>query len=190
MGLVVEADDSFCRMDELLNDLAAGRDEAFSRLYDLLGEKLLRAGCGITGRREDAEDAVQDVFVGLVSAGTAIREVKDLKAYLFSSLHRAAARRAAKRRAEQPMEQQLLEQTTARDSESSDVEASDRLARALASLPDEQRAVVVLKIDGELTFEQIAEALNLSANTAASRYRYALEKMRAVLQPETGAALK
>ena len=40
------------------------------------------------------------------------------------------------------------------------------------ALPPEQREVVLLKIDGELTFAQIAEVIGASMNTAASRYRY------------------
>jgi RNA polymerase sigma-70 factor (ECF subfamily) len=55
------------------------------------------------------------------------------------------------------------------------------LERALGVLPREQREVVALKIDGELTFAQISQATGLSINTVASRYRYALEKLRASL---------
>ena len=57
----------------------------------------------------------------------------------------------------------------------------DRLQRALLALPAEQREVLALKIDGELTFAQIAQVINVSINTAASRYRYALEKLRCSL---------
>jgi RNA polymerase sigma-70 factor (ECF subfamily) len=59
----------------------------------------------------------------------------------------------------------------------------DDLDHALALLPDDQREVIALKIDGGLTFAQIADVLNISPNTAASRYRYALEKLRSVLEP-------
>ena len=52
------------------------------------------------------------------------------------------------------------------------------LQSALASLPDEQREVVVLKIWGQLTFEEAAAVIGVSPNTAASRYRYALEKLK------------
>jgi RNA polymerase sigma-70 factor (ECF subfamily) len=52
---------------------------------------------------------------------------------------------------------------------------------ALARLPEEQRAVLVLKTWGGLTFPQIAAALEIPANTAASRYRYAVEKLRELL---------
>jgi RNA polymerase sigma-70 factor (ECF subfamily) len=56
--------------------------------------------------------------------------------------------------------------------------AEENLRRALQSLPDDQRQVVILHIWGELTFSQVAEILSISANTAASRYRYALTKLR------------
>ena len=54
-------------------------------------------------------------------------------------------------------------------------------AAALASLPEEQRAVIHLKIWENLTFARIAVVLDIPANTAASRYRYALEKLRGLL---------
>jgi RNA polymerase sigma-70 factor (ECF subfamily) len=53
----------------------------------------------------------------------------------------------------------------------------------LAGLPSEQRAVAHLKLWEGMTFEQIAAALELSPNTAASRYRYALDKLRSRLRP-------
>jgi RNA polymerase sigma-70 factor (ECF subfamily) len=49
---------------------------------------------------------------------------------------------------------------------------------ALRQLPDEQREVVVLKLWGDLTFQQIADTLGAPLNTVAGRYRYALEKLR------------
>jgi RNA polymerase sigma-70 factor (ECF subfamily) len=61
------------------------------------------------------------------------------------------------------------------------VEGEERRAAieaALARLSEEQREVLVLKIWGELTFDQIAAQLEISPNTAASRYRYALGALR------------
>ena len=54
---------------------------------------------------------------------------------------------------------------------------------ALGELPSEQRAVVHLKLWEGLTFEQIAESLGIPMNTAASRYRYGLDKLRQRLRP-------
>jgi RNA polymerase sigma-70 factor (ECF subfamily) len=59
---------------------------------------------------------------------------------------------------------------------------ADDLPNALKALPADQREVIALKLDGGLTFAQVAEILNVSPNTAASRYRYALEKLRRMLE--------
>ena len=56
-----------------------------------------------------------------------------------------------------------------------------RLQQAIRSLPDEQREVITLKIDGELTFAQIAQVMGVSISTAASRYHYALQKLKTSL---------
>jgi len=172
----------------LLNELAAGEEEAFGKLYDLYGQRLFRAAFGIVGRREDAEDAVQDVFLGLARAGRTLAYVENLNAYLFASLHRAAVRRAAAQRQESRVDDLALANAPAR--QEGEAELGARLGRALRSLPLEQREVVALKIDGGLTFEEIAEALSVKANTAASRYRYALEKLRAALGQVGGGAME
>ena len=59
------------------------------------------------------------------------------------------------------------------------------LASSLASLPDEQREVVVLKMWGDLTFDQIGEQLSISPNTAASRWRYAMDSLRKLITART-----
>ena len=57
------------------------------------------------------------------------------------------------------------------------------LDTALRALPQEQREVIVLRVWGQMTFEEAAAALEIPANTAASRYRYALAKLREQLKP-------
>ena len=63
-----------------------------------------------------------------------------------------------------------------------DAEISRRLDVALRRLPREQREVIALHVDAGLTFAEIATVLDLSANTAASRYRYAMEKLREAMK--------
>ena len=62
-------------------------------------------------------------------------------------------------------------------------EAGLALQSALAELPDEQREIMILRVWGQLTFEEAAAALDISPNTAASRYRYALAKLKERLRP-------
>jgi len=166
--------------DDLLDGLVAGQECAFAAIYDRHGAAMLRVAAAIAGSREEAEDAVQDVFVGLVRAGERLRAVQNLRAYLFASVRRAALRRRRRRRPAALASHDVPEARASR--EAGDAETAARLERALALLPQEQREVVALHVDGGLTFGECAEILAISPNTAASRYRYALGKLRDALK--------
>jgi RNA polymerase sigma-70 factor (ECF subfamily) len=162
----------------------------FASLYDSLAGRLLGAArtLGCTGT--EAEDIVHDLFVRLVRSGACLGDVDDPEAYAFTSLRHAVSRsrqRKALERAsierigrEREADGRMVAEGTAGVADEPDV----RLVRALAGLPEAQREVVALKIDGGLTFAQIAKVTNVSLNTAAGRYRYALDKLRAALAVE------
>ena len=162
--------------DALRDALAAGREEAFAMLYDRHAPAMFRVALALTGSAADSEDAVQDVFVGLVRAGAALARIRDLRAYLFAALRRAAYRRAMRRG---PVAAGALERRL--PPAPRDDPRGDRLERALAALPPEQREVVALKTEADMTLAEIAAVLGISPNTAASRYRYALARLRAAL---------
>jgi len=165
--------------DPLRAGLAAGRDEAFAALYARDGAALFRAALSLLGSPADAEDAVQEVFVGLARARGRLVGVTDLRAYLFAALRHAAAKVAARRRSDR--REPLPADIPAPAGGGPPAGPADRLERALAALPADRREVVALKIDGGLTFRQIAAVLGLSPNTVASRYRYALAELRDAL---------
>ena len=128
-------------------------------------------------RVADAEDAVQEGFVRFWKAR---ERGRDAVAYLYACV-RAAAIDAARADAARMRRHASVDV----EEESRFVPEQDELAEqveaALSRLPDEQREVVVMKIWGALTFSEIAEVLSTSANTAASRYRYAMQKLEAEL---------
>ena len=66
-----------------------------------------------------------------------------------------------------------------------DREKYEYLQSIIRSLPEDQQEVLLLKIWGSLTFKTIAEILGVSANTVASRYRYALDKVKTSLNLQT-----
>src|SRR5262252_5210244 len=82
----------------LIQALAQGQEWAFAALYDQLGPALFRVASGLLGRRADAEDAVQEVFVGLLRSRQSLPRVENLRAYAFASLRSAAGRIAAARK--------------------------------------------------------------------------------------------
>jgi len=171
--------------DPLAVGLAAGDERAFAELYDRFGQRLYRAAVGMLGRREDAEDTVQEVFWAILRSRRGLADLQDLTAYLFTALRHAAARAAARRAHGPVLSETAMDSLVASDCQRKDSATPDsgRLQRALAALPTEQQEEIALKIDGGLTFAEIAEVLGVSINTAASRYRYALEKLRDALKP-------
>lgn len=142
-------------------------------LYQQHGKVLLLFATAIAGGRSRAQDAVHQVFLKLLE-GERLRQVADKKAYLFASVRHAVLN-----------DTKLRQRNFTLDEESAwfappqrDYAAELNLRRALCSLPEEQREVVVLHVWGEFTFLQTAGILGISANTAASRYRYALASLR------------
>jgi RNA polymerase sigma-70 factor (ECF subfamily) len=125
---------------------------------------------------------VQDVFASTVRSHKKLGEVRDLTAYLFVSLRRAAGQCALRRiQSAQAAAAAANERTREKNATIADHDHCDRLQEAIDALPEEQREVLTLKIDGELTFSQIANVMGGTVSTAASRYQYALRKLRSSL---------
>lgn len=178
-------DDSNTHQHEIPR-LAAGDMAAFTRLYDRLGARLHAAARRMTGSDEAAEDAVQEVFVTLARGRENLAMVSDLDGYVFTSLRHAIGRRwrssASQRRSLEGLRRTIEEiHGTEGRTMPGPTLADDELAAAVAALPEAQREVVALRIDAGLSFEEIAAATGTNPNTAASRYRSALEKLRLAL---------
>lgn len=168
--------------DPLLARLAAGDEEAFEKVYERFAARLFWAALRMLNHRQDAEDVVQQVFADLIRASARLTKVNDLSAYLFASLRHAAQKTATRARRQPIADTELAADAAVMTSECT-VESphNERLGRCLSRLPLKQREIIALKIDGELTFSQIGEVFGVSPNTAASRYRLALEKLRTAL---------
>ena len=137
----------------------------------------------------DAEDAVQEAFVRFWRKHQTPAD--DHAGLLFASVRSAALdhirRDARRKRRELIASDEHYSFAAGREHlplfDSVAADTALPVETALQRLPAEQREVLVLKIWGELTFAQIAEALGLSPNTAASRYRYAITALKKVLHP-------
>lgn len=155
-------------------------ESSWQEWFQVYGPKLLLCARQWTRSHADAEDVVQEAFVRYWRHQRGLPG--EPMALLVTSVRRAAfdlARREGRRTARE--ERALAESDAPVAHFRSPLEGDERRAaieEALARLPPEQREVLVLKIWGELTFEQIGAELEISPNTAASRYRYALAALR------------
>lgn len=156
-------------------------DAELERLYDHSAVGLFQYFLSFTRAESGARDLLQDHFVKLARNGGCLDGVRCEKAFLFRMAHNQAidwSRRVALRRAKaRDLPRPIFVRSLDPDAE----QFAAKLEEALATLPDEQRCVVQLKLWGEMTFDQIAEIYGISANTAASRYRYGIEKLRQLL---------
>jgi len=164
--------------------MAAPRDLA--RLYDEHAQALFALLLNLTRNEADARDLLQALFVKLATRPDLLDDVRDERGFLLRTAHNLAVdlvrRRDTRARNYEAFAAEAV--TVFAPATGADERAfRERLTGALGELPVEQRAVVHLKLWEGLTFEAMAELLDIPLNTAASRYRYGLDKLRARLRP-------
>ncbi len=159
--------------------LAADDPAAVEQIWDRYASDLLAYLQAVLCSRMDAEEALQEVFIRLVRKRRYLAQARNLRAYVFQIARHETATLVRRRRRQPKVADPWLVAVEGRDA---DQDLADDLAEALAVLPPEQRAVIVLKVYHEQTFHEIAETLGIPQNTAASRYRYGMEKLRGLLR--------
>ena len=156
------------------------------RLYDDHAQALFAFLLNFTRDEDDTQDTLQEIFTKLARQPELLRQARDERAFLIRLAHNAAIDLMRRRGTRQKNHEQFgAEQISTFAATADPDEAAFRaeLSAALDKLPPDQRAVVHLKLWEGLTFEEIAAALEIPLNTAASRYRYGLDKLRDRLRP-------
>ena len=175
--------------DEDLMDLVRGGDaNAFSVIYDRHGTAAFSLAYRMVGKRNAAEDVVQEAFLSLWRAGARYDATRgSVRTWLLGIVHNRAidalrrstvhdSRRASDEGLEERFEApERTDAEVARRSEAGDVRA------ALGVLPPDQLKVIELAYFGGFTHSEIAEMLNTPLGTVKGRMRLGLEKLRGVL---------
>ena len=168
------------------NRQAAMLEEAFVRYQsELLGTLYY-----LVGNTEDARDALQETFLKCWRATDQIGDVHNLKAWIFRvalntgrDLRKAAWNR---RRKPLPSDDMMFQQTRNPPPEAAVDQADqlERVRRAVADLRPEEQEVFLLRQNGALTYDQIAEAVGAPSGTVKTRMRLALAKLREALNSD------
>ena len=159
--------------------------ETLERLYDAHAQALFAFLLNLLRNENDARDVLQELFVKIARQPDCLRNAREERGFLLRMAHNLAIdalrRRETRDRNHEAygQESMFFEASPTPDEQT----YREQLAAALGEIPAEQRAVVHLKLWEGLTFEAIAETLNISTNTAASRFRYGMDKLRDRLRP-------
>ena len=160
--------------------------ELLVRTFNELRDELISTLLFVLGNREDAHDAAQEAFVKCWSTRARLHQVHNLRAWIFRVGFNTAKdmQRSAWQRRVRPMrgEQYTMMAKEASPPETAERrEALERLRCAILGLRQEEKEVFLLRQNGELTYDQIAEMRGCPVGTVKTQMRSALEKLRKVL---------
>lgn len=171
---------------ELLAEVRAGDRRAFERLFRAWYGSLAEYAARLLGNADAAEDAVQEVFVALWRRRDAIPAFDKLAAYL----HRAVRNRALNQMRDQQTAERWASaaevdrpETPHADAEMLYAELANTVARAIEELPPRTREVFYLSREKNLTYNDIAVALDISVKTVETLMGRALRALRETLGP-------
>jgi RNA polymerase sigma-70 factor (ECF subfamily) len=182
--------------EQLMRRFQRGEARAFETLMHRHRTPVHSFLLRLTGERTRAEDLVQETFLRLVKAAAGWEPRAAVRTWLFTiarNLATDAARRQALRLTDsldapgdgaRPRLASPVAPGLAPDQAAEASQLRPRLEAALASLPDEQREVFLLREHAGLSFGEIAEATGVNENTVKSRMRYALLALRQRLAAE------
>ncbi|NJK90864.1 MAG: RNA polymerase sigma factor [Blastochloris sp.] len=156
------------------------------RLYDEHADAVFGFLLHLSGSEADARDLLQDVFLKLVRKPGLLGSVHHIRAFLLRMAHHAFVDSIRRRQTRERSALALGEAScwfAHQHPPGMEQDWGPEVSRAMTQIPAEQRAVLHLKLWQERTFAEIGQILGISTHTAASRYRYALNKMEALLRP-------
>jgi RNA polymerase sigma-70 factor, ECF subfamily len=179
-----EPDGGRMHPDGILQELARGEPGAFEKLYDQYSGRIYFYCLAQLRSQQDAEDVMQEVMLRLVRSRDKFVKVKNLAAYVFTTARNEIRRYVSKHRSHPTVsDDEVVLVVPTPEAEDADLSGLAKAVNAaIRELPPEQSEIVSLKHWVGLTFAEIAEVLGISSNTAASRYRYALEKIRSLVE--------
>jgi RNA polymerase sigma-70 factor, ECF subfamily len=164
--------------NEIRSRLAADDPLALEMIWTEYAADLLGYLASMHGSRSEAEDTLQEVFVTIARKRESVAAARLLKPYLFQLARNVALNCIKRNKRIQDRMDANFDWLVPVDPDPHNEEEARQLAAALAALPERQRAVLVLKFYRDKTLREIGELLGISENTAASCYRYGMEKLR------------
>lgn len=172
--------------EQLIAKALKGNKRAWLNLIKRYETQIYNYGIRMTGSREDALDLMQEVFLSVFRNLTNYRGEGSFKGWLFKIAHYRCIEFYRRKRPSQALEEtpEIESQEPGQESSLASSQDATALVNAMQTLPLSQKAVVELKFFGQFTFDEIADQLGISANTAKSQLYSALAKLKNLLEVE------
>ncbi len=161
-----------------------GDRAAFAELVERYWQRLFRWLFHLTRDRHAAEDLCQETFLRAFAHLHRFQPGTNFTAWIYRIGHNAFANQCRAARKREPLPDDLYDRGQGPVEEAVGREAAEDVARALEQLPTDYRAALLLRIEEDLSFRQIAEVLNLTEETARWRVFKARQKLLGLLSPE------
>jgi RNA polymerase sigma-70 factor (ECF subfamily) len=163
-----------------------GDRDAFARLVEKYWDRLYRWLFHLTRDRHQAEDLTQETFLKVLAALDSFRPGSNFRAWLFRIGHNNFVNlKRATRRTSHPLPDDAAgPEVEGPPDVAADREALEAVAKAVAELPADFRAALVLRADEGLSFKEVAAILHTTEETARWRVFKARQKLMKVLAPE------
>ncbi len=165
-----------------------GDPAALCRIYEKYRDGLLKVAAALLHDRSGVEDVLHDVFVDFAQTTGRFHLKGSLRGYLSICVANRArdCNRTRQRRVAVSLDDSDAHPTSGAGPERLAMtrELANKLDAVMSLLPEEQKEIVVLHLQSKLPFREIAALREISINTAMSRYRYALDKIRSALNGE------
>lgn len=162
-----------------------GDRSAFARLVERYWDRIYRWLYHLTRDRDRADDLVQETFLKALAALDSFRPGTNFRAWLFRIGHNNFVNlKRAERRTGNALPDDVSEATFGAHDSAADREALRLVAKAVAELPTEYRAALMLRAEQGMSFKEIAGVLNTTEETARWRVFKARQKLVKVLPPD------
>mgnify|MGYP000880672775 CR=1 FL=1 len=169
----------------------SGQERAFAVLYQRYRQPIFSYLLRNIGQKAQAEEVYQDIWLSLIKQRTRYTATASFRSYLFCIAHSRLLdfyRQQGKLSANDTLEDDDEFVACSSHEPHAQLEQTrlvERLQWCLTQLPEEQRAVLVLKLESELTLADIAQQLNVAFEALKSRFRYAQAKLQRCLGGES-----
>lgn len=167
--------------EEIRSRLAANDPAALEMIWSEYAPDLLGYLSALHCSRNDAEETLQEVFVTIARKRESVAAARLLKPYLFRLARNIALNRIKRNKRNRDRDENISGWLVPVDLSPPDEDQIQKLVEGLAGLPEKQRSVLVLKFYRDKTLREIGTLLGISENTAASCFRYGIEKLRRVM---------